>query len=139
MALGPNCTDDGTLTTHAKVFATADKYNISGLKLLAQYKFHGHIAKRKPSPVDLAGAIRTVFNTTPDTITELRKVLKDYLVGVDGDIIDKAEVQDAVESIHGLAFELFKRMKGKVSGSPAKSLWPEVASQSSPMRPVSLH
>ena len=61
-----------------------------------------------------------MFTTTPDTITELRLVLQNYLVGADGDLIDKVEIQEAVESVPGLAFELFKMMKGKLGGSAMK-------------------
>lgn len=110
----PSVEDDRTVTMHAKVFAASEKYNISGLKKLVQHKVNQHITKTKPSPLDVAQAIRVVFTTTPDTVTELRMALEEYLVNIEEDVTNKAEVQQAVESVDGLGFALFKKTKEKM-------------------------
>lgn len=106
--------EDRTLTAHAKVFAAADKFQISKLKMLATFNFNEHTSKQKSSVFDVAEAIRVVFSSTLDSIPELRDTLKQYLLRFDGTVTDRIELQSAVENVEGLAYELFKMSKGRL-------------------------
>jgi hypothetical protein len=66
---------DSVLVTHAKVYALADKYNISGLKVLACSKFRDIKGVGHFTSVGFHEAIDVVFTTTPDTDVGLRAIV----------------------------------------------------------------
>lgn len=74
-----------------------------------------------------------MFTRTPDTVGELRDVLKEYLVNAGVYVTGDTEVQSTVESIDGLPFELFQKMKEKAAGVDGASV--DVQSDRDDLRP----
>jgi hypothetical protein len=96
------------LEMHAKVFAIASKYDIRSLEYEARKKFKDQ-TQRSWEIADLIAAIRVVFNLTPDSEFELRNILKDTMVGHALTLVQHPDFEDAVASIDGLAYDLFRR------------------------------
>jgi hypothetical protein len=96
------------LEMHAKVFAIASKYDIRSLEHEACKKFKDQ-TQRSWEIADLIAAIHVVFNLTPDSELELRNVLKDTVVGHALTLVQHPDFEDAVASISGLAYDLFRR------------------------------
>jgi hypothetical protein len=63
-----------TLLIHVRVYALADKYDICGLKKLAQQKFSSLVATEWDSP-NFADAIVEVYDTTLDSDRGLRDLI----------------------------------------------------------------
>ena len=101
-----------SLTTHAKVFAIADKYGVAGLKALAQKKFEN--AWDSSTRDDVASAIRAVYKTTPDSIKDLREIVKDKLIKSGPALLRAPLVEAAVQSVEGLAWEMFRKTQWKL-------------------------
>jgi hypothetical protein len=95
---------------HAKLFAMAVKYQIKGLRQLAEAKFmdetmnHG-AWKHK----NFAQAIYVVYNSTPDDITTLRDLVEELLDEQFQDLKYNHDVETAISCTPGLAYALFKR------------------------------
>ena len=96
------------LEMHAKVFATASKYDVRSLEYDARKKFKDQ-TQRSWEIADLIAAIHVVFNLTPDSEFELRNILKDTMVGHALKLVQHPDFEDAVASIDGLAYDLFRR------------------------------
>jgi len=96
------------LEMHAKVFAIASKYDIRSLEFEARKKFKDK-TQRSWEIADLIAAVHVVFNLTPDSESELRNILKDTMVGHALTLVQHPDFEDAVASIDGLAYDLFRR------------------------------
>lgn len=96
------------LEIHAKVFAIASKYDLRSLENDARKKFKDQ-TQRSWEIADLIAAIHVVFNLTPDSEFELRNILKDTMVGHALTLVQHPDFEDAVASIDGLAYDLFRR------------------------------
>jgi hypothetical protein len=96
------------LEMHAKMFAIASKYDIRSLECVARKKFKDE-TQRSWEIVDLIAAIHVVFNLTPDVEFELRNILKDTMVRHALTLVQHPDFEDAVASIGGLAYDLFRR------------------------------
>jgi hypothetical protein len=59
--------------------------------------------------VDLIAGIHVVFNPTPDGEFELRNILKDTMVRHALTLVQHPDFENAVASIGGLAYDLFRR------------------------------
>ena len=100
---------DLTATTHAQVFAIAEKYGIPPLKKKAHYKFKEYLAAYVLSIHDLAETIRAVYNTTPDHVSELRDEIFEHIGRLNSEVLEDVEVRAAIESTPSLAYDLFLR------------------------------
>lgn len=101
---------DETATTHAKMFAVAEKYDIPGLKRAAWSKFTKYRMTHWLSAHDLAEAIRTVHSRILDPRSEScswHGELSLEMLYASQETLAYDEVRDAMESIPGLAYELF--------------------------------
>lgn len=83
------------------------------LKVLAQRKFEDfwQLAEVEMTKDDIASAIRVAYSTTPDTVIELRNIVKNKLSNRKYLMPDDSEIQAAIESTGGLAFDLFLEAK----------------------------
>ncbi|KAK4544718.1 hypothetical protein LTR36_003967 [Oleoguttula mirabilis] len=95
------------LVLHAKVFATAIKYQVPALAAAASEKFE-RAAERHYNHADFAEAIRIVYGSTPDDVTELRDIVVDTLLQQKG-LLQKPEIKSSIESINGLACKLLAK------------------------------
>jgi hypothetical protein len=96
------------LEMHAKVFAIASKYDIRSLEHDARKKFTDQ-TQRSWEIADLIAAVHVVFNRTPDNEFKLRNILKDTMAGHALTLVQHPDFEDAVASIDGLAYDLFRR------------------------------
>ncbi|KJY01921.1 hypothetical protein TI39_contig272g00004 [Zymoseptoria brevis] len=92
---------------HAKVFAIAEKYQVPGLKNLAVSKFKAAMEVPQQKHADLAEIITTVFNTTPETVRDLRDLVSARLT-TDCTLLDRKDIEIAVNNVSGLTFELLR-------------------------------
>lgn len=102
----PTRADRILLELHARVFVVASKYDIKSLKHTARKKFKDH-SKRRWWIEDLIAAIDVVFLRTPEHEIELRNALKDAIVLRAFYLVRYPGFREAVESIDGLAYDLF--------------------------------
>lgn len=98
------------LIIHAKVYAIAEKYGISGLKSLAKKKF-AHQIERHISSAELPEACQEVYESTIDTDRGLRDVVVQTFRS-NPDLTLRKDVELAVRETPGLAFELFRMASG---------------------------
>jgi hypothetical protein len=92
---------------HAKVFAIASKYDIKPLECTVRRKLKDQ-TECILDIADLIAAIHVVFNFTPDSEFELRNILKDIMVRHALALVQHPDFEDAVASIDGLAYDLFR-------------------------------
>ncbi|KAF2868100.1 hypothetical protein BDV95DRAFT_157794 [Massariosphaeria phaeospora] len=104
------------LVTHAKVYAIAEKYGISGLKSLARKKF-AHQLELHLDSAEFPEACQEAYETTIDTDRGLRDILIQTF-RAHRDLTLRKDVELAVRDTPGLAFELFRM----ASGLPVTSL-----------------
>jgi len=91
------------LATHARMYALADKYQISGLKALAQRKFQ-KAALQHWNSEEFAPALRIVYTSTLEEDRGLRDVV---ISTISRDrLLEKPEVRTAVKELPELAFGL---------------------------------
>jgi hypothetical protein len=91
------------LATHARMYALADKYQISGLKALAQRKFQ-KAALQHWNSEEFAPALHTVYTSTLEEDRGLRDVV---ISTISRDrLLEKPEVRTAVKELPELAFGL---------------------------------
>ncbi|KAF2251310.1 hypothetical protein BU26DRAFT_280646 [Trematosphaeria pertusa] len=98
------------LITHAKVYAIAEKYGISGLKSLARKKFTHQIEAHINSD-ELPEACQEAYESTVDTDRGLRDVIIQTFRS-HPDLSLRKDVELAVRETPGLAFELFRMASG---------------------------
>lgn len=97
-----------SMLDHAKVFAIAIKYQVSGLRNLAMAKF-AEAVKTGWDHNSFARTIFTVYNSTPDDIRDLRDIVADSIHEHFDVLKAKDEIEIIVSSIGGLAYDLVKR------------------------------
>jgi hypothetical protein len=91
------------LATHARMYALADKYQISGLKALAQRKFQ-KAALQHWNSEEFAPALRIVYTSTLEEDRGLRDVV---ISTISRDrLLEKPEVRAMVKDLPELAFGL---------------------------------
>ncbi|KAK3699828.1 hypothetical protein LTR37_016243 [Vermiconidia calcicola] len=101
---------DRILTTHAKIFAVAEKYGIRGLKALAHHYF---AQQTNPTPEDLAEEIKVIFTTTPEHVRELRDIVIKYILTQQSPaILEHPSIEAAIQAVDTLAYELLKKSQG---------------------------
>lgn len=93
---------------HATVFAIACKYDIKPLEDIARQKFQDQ-TKCNWDIVDLTAAMEVVFDQTPESELELRRILKDVIVRHALILVQHPSFESAVTRIEGLAYDLFCR------------------------------
>lgn len=101
------CSEDH-LQTNALVYVIAIKYDIRPLMHAALEKFKAG-SKGNWDRQDLIATIPIVFHRIPDTETGLRGNLITLIENAHDLLTDQA-FRDAVETVEGLAFELFRRI-----------------------------
>ncbi|OQO06152.1 hypothetical protein B0A48_08740 [Cryoendolithus antarcticus] len=107
LTLASNGTKDTQLLEHAAVFATATRYQVTGLQQLAAEKFKvalttgwNHIA--------MANVISFVFASTPTTAPAIRDLIVATLLCSKA-LAERIDVETAVSSIDSLAYTLFRK------------------------------
>lgn len=98
------------LVTHAKVYAIAEKYGITGLKVLARQKFAQDLEVHLDSP-DFPEACQEAYESTFHTDRGLRDVIIQAFRANPG-LSLRPDVELAVRETPGLAFELFRMASG---------------------------
>ena len=107
-------TSQSEIITHAKMFALAIKYQVSGLRIVARRGFRGALPTEWNSDA-FAEAVTIVFTSTPDDATDLRDMVLDKIHDEFDTLKDKLDIEEAVNSTPGLAFAMLKR---KCEGRP---------------------
>jgi hypothetical protein len=91
------------LATHARMYALADKYQISGLKALAQRKFE-EAARQHWNSEEFAPALHIVYTSTLEEDRGLRDIV---IATISRDrLLEKPEVRATVKDLPELAFGL---------------------------------
>lgn len=98
--------DDVDLVFHAKMYAIAEKYGVSGLKTLALQRFESLVAETWNS-FDFLDAIREIYSSTIDTDRGLRNVVI-HIFRSHPELALDLETQAVVKEVPGFAFDLFK-------------------------------
>ncbi|CBY02090.1 hypothetical protein IAQ61_006678 [Plenodomus lingam] len=98
------------LITHAKVYAIAEKYGITGLKALSRQKFADQIDLHMSSP-DFAEACQEAYESTYHTDRGLRDVIIQAFRS-NPDLSLRPDVGMAVRETPGLAWELYQMASG---------------------------
>ncbi|KAM0718446.1 hypothetical protein Q7P37_005516 [Cladosporium fusiforme] len=110
----PKGTVNCHLLEHAKVFAMAVKYQITGLRALASDKFKHSITIDPHSHfLDLSfpEVIRVVHASTPDDILELRKPLADTIYQYLDVLSLRPAVDSVLRNIPSVAYDVLQRSK----------------------------
>jgi hypothetical protein len=94
------------LLTHAKVYAIAEKYCISGLKSLARQKFTTQ-ASVHFTTTEFADAMQEVYESTVDSDRGLRDVIIQAFRS-HPELAQREDIEDVVRETPGLAWELFR-------------------------------
>ena len=102
-----NSLEKAGLVFHAEMYSLADKYNIRGMKVLAQDHFQDR-ANGNCRVKEFPTAIRTVYKTTVDEDRGLRDVVVD-IISMNTDLLDRPEIKEAVKDTADLAFELLMK------------------------------
>lgn len=98
------------LITHAKVYAIAEKYGISGLKTLARQKFAHQVAAHLHSD-ELPEACQEAYESTVDSDRGLRDVIIQTFRS-HPDLSIRKDMEAMVRDTPSLAFELFRMASG---------------------------
>jgi len=93
------------LLVHAKVYALAEKYQISALKALARRKFAAQVNHHYTSD-EFPDAMAEVYESTVDSDRGLRDVVL-ATFRKHPEIAKRADVEEVVREMPGLAWELF--------------------------------
>lgn len=102
--------ENAHLVTHAKVYAIAEKYGISGLKSLASRKF-AHQLELHVDSEELPDALQEAYESTVDSDRGLRDVIVQCF-REHPDLSLRKDVEGMVRETPGLAFELFRMASG---------------------------
>ena len=97
------------LVFHAEMYSLADKYNIRGMKVLAQDYFQDR-ADGNCRAKEFPTAIRTIYKTTVDEDRGLRDVVVN-IISMNMDLLDGPEVKEAIKDTANLAFELLMKSR----------------------------
>ncbi|KAJ9666177.1 hypothetical protein H2201_003611 [Coniosporium apollinis] len=97
---------DACLSTHAQVYAMADKYNISGLRALAVEKYEKAASKYWDTE-GFPQSIHIVYSSTPDQDRDLRdivvKTISDHM-----SLLGTSEMEATMRELNGLAFDVLQ-------------------------------
>jgi hypothetical protein len=110
---------DETASTHARVFAVAQKYGIRSLQRSACDKFVLYLTASQPSAHDLAEAISIVYSFVAGSggeTSQLLNKLQEAVCTSEQSILEDPELKDAVQRIDGLPFDLFLAQTAKKNG-----------------------
>lgn len=99
------------LVFHAEMYSLADKYNIRGMKVLAQDHFRIR-AEGNCRVKEFPTAIQIVYKTTVDEDRGLRDVVVD-IISMNMDLLDEPEIREAIKDTANLAFELLVKSRGQ--------------------------
>jgi hypothetical protein len=103
------------LATHARMYALADKYQISGLKALAQRKFQ-KAALQHWNSEEFAPALRIVYTSTLEEDRGLRDVV---ISTISRDrLLEKPDVRTTVKDLPELAFGLLMYIWTQAGSDP---------------------
>ncbi|KAI6833718.1 hypothetical protein KC315_g10044 [Hortaea werneckii] len=113
---------------HARVFAAAEKYNLKGLKLQAVHHARSLLKKASKNEgiqLQMAEAMRAVYEGTAETVGELRQCVGSALLQNQGKLLQVPTIRQAIESVPGLTYDLLqmKTLNTWATGSPACGLW----------------
>lgn len=97
------------LTTHAKMYSIAAKYNIRPLMDVAVMKFKS-AANDRWDVHDLIAAVPVVYNQTVGHEEEIRDILEVMILEHTYRLVHETGFKEAVEHVDGLTFSLFKRL-----------------------------
>ena len=97
------------LTTHAKMYSIAAKYNIRPLMDVAVIKFKS-TANGKWDAQDLIAAVPVVYSQTVGHEEEIRDILEVMILEHTYRLVHETGFKEAVEHVDGLTFSLFKRL-----------------------------
>jgi len=96
--------------THARMYAVADFYNVSGLKELANKKFRD-TAREHWDSNDFAKAVEVVYTTTPPKDRGLRQVVK-YVLRNHRGLLDKPEIDTIMKEVPDLSYDVLRGIRG---------------------------
>lgn len=102
--------DKTELSTHALVYALADKYGIGDLKDMAKTKFSALAKEEWPQSQVFAHAAGLVYETTPDQDKGLRDAVVETVTAHHRDMLEVEEVQNLLESEPKLMLEVLKNI-----------------------------
>jgi len=94
------------LLTHAKVYAIAEKYGISGLKDLARRKFASQVSIHYTS-TEFAEGMQEVYDSTIESDRGLRDIVI-HAFRTHPEIARRTDIQAVVKETPLLAWELFR-------------------------------
>lgn len=97
---------DASLSTHAQVYAIADKYNISGLRALAVEKYE-RAASKYWDTEGFPPSIHIVYSSTPDEDRDLRDIVVKTVSDHMG-LLGTPEMEATMRELNGLAFDVLK-------------------------------
>lgn len=103
---------------HARVFALAVKYQISGLRDIVRTKFT-EVMKTAVTEQDIAGALAVTFLATPDEERDLRDSTIETLLGHEIGYLKFPAVEAAIKAIPGLCYDLLKTRQSSESSVDA--------------------
>lgn len=98
--------EDTRMSTHAKMYALADKFGIPDLKDLASAKFveatvSGVVSRQFPA------AVQTVYTSTPKADRGLRDVIVQRITD-NREFLDRNEIENLARTVEDLAIDLMK-------------------------------
>ncbi|KAF2834953.1 hypothetical protein M501DRAFT_1008904 [Patellaria atrata CBS 101060] len=98
------------LILHAKVYAIAEKYGISGLKSLARKKFASQLSTHYSDP-EFADVLYEVYDSTVDSDRGLRDIIIQTF-RANPDLARRDDVETCVKESPQLAWELYRMAMG---------------------------
>lgn len=96
-----------SLITHAKVFATAVKYQVEGLVDLAARRF-GRRLRDEYDAEEFVACIRFVYESTPEDVMQLRNIVVNTLVERFDPLQDSGMVEELMDSNPGLGYNVLR-------------------------------
>lgn len=102
---------DSDLVMHARVFAVAARYEVTGLRKLAADKFTNAV-NASPDHEDFAEAARVVYSTTPKYVRTLRNIVVSKMNRHDDALLNIDHVMEVVKDDSELMFDLLCVSRG---------------------------
>lgn len=119
--------EDRTLTTHARVFAAADKFQVHDLKRYARRRFLRFL-NEGANTADVLEAIKVAYSTTPESVRELRDVIIDHLTEPENGLFLNPDIKAGVGSMSQVCLEVANRLFEKYSATRGIPAGPSSAS-----------
>lgn len=114
--------EDDKMDFNARMYATADKFQIPFLKELAKSKLNGRLNFCAIGP-ELFQVIRTIYTTTPNTDRGLRDLLSPVLKRFRHHLKNHVGFMQLLESDGGFAADAFAALAQLLDPQPAPSHW----------------